>query len=167
MIDPSHSLARKIRRDDRYSLEAYNFVLEAMEFARKELGMGREAPSEVLQDETLPEDVFQEDDTLQETLSAELARKTQGQKHVTGQQLCEAARILALRQFGHMAHCVFRNWGINCTGDIGEIVFNMIKLNVMLKTPDDRREDFDDVFDLSGGLRFDFRKAMRNVETAR
>ncbi|MDA7978641.1 MAG: hypothetical protein MPJ50_07715 [Pirellulales bacterium] len=150
MIDPSHAVARKIRRSGRYSLEAYNFLLEAMEYAREELGMGREAASQMPPGES----------------PAQIAARTQGQKHVTGQQLCEATRLYALRQFGHMAHCVFRNWGIQSTSDIGEIVFNMIELNVMLKTPDDRREDFDDVFDLQQGLRFDFSKALRDVELA-
>lgn len=151
MIDPSQSLARKIRGDGRYSLEAYNFVLETMEFARDELGMGREAPPCPTND---PAD--------------ELPGGARGnQKHVTGQQLCEAARLYALCQFGHMASCVFRNWGIRSTSDIGEIVFNMIELKIMLKTPEDRREDFEDVFDLEDGLQFDFRKALRNVETAR
>lgn len=148
MIDPSHAAARKIRRDGRYSFEAYNFVLEAMEYAREELGMGREAESQAPLGES----------------ASKIAARTQGQKHVTGQQLCEAIRSFALHQFGHMARCVFRNWGINSTSDFGEIVFNMIRLNVMLKTSQDRREDFDDVFDFETGLRYDFVKAMRDFE---
>jgi uncharacterized repeat protein (TIGR04138 family) len=150
MIDPSHAAARKIRRDGRYSFEAYNFILEAMEYARDDLGMGREAESQLPPGES----------------AAHIAARTSGQKHVTGQQLCEAVRIYALRQFGYMARCVFHHWGIDATSDIGEIVFNMIRLNVMLKTPQDRREDFDDVYEFEQGFAFDFHKAMRDVEPA-
>ncbi len=148
MLDPSQAAARKIRRDGRYSFEAYNFVLEAMDYAREELGLGREAENATPLGES----------------AARIASPAQGQKHVTGQQLCEAIRSYALNQFGHMARCVFRNWGVNSTGDFGEIVFNMIRLKVMLKTPQDRREDFDDVFDFETGLRYDFAKAMRDFE---
>jgi uncharacterized repeat protein (TIGR04138 family) len=71
---------------------------------------------------------------------------------VTGQELCEAIRRFALDQFGYMAKTVFHQWGIRSTGDFGEIVYNLIRIRQMRKTREDRREDFDDVFDFDQGL---------------
>lgn len=152
MTDPLQAAAPLLRRDSRYSFEAYTFVLEAMEFAREELGMGREAETE----------------NAEESLDSygNVNPATCGQKHVTGQQLCEAIRLFALRQFGNMARCVFKQWGIMSTSDIGEIVFNMIDLRIMMKTPADCREDFDSVYEMDKGLRFDFSRAMRDIEPA-
>jgi uncharacterized repeat protein (TIGR04138 family) len=51
-----------------------------------------------------------------------------------------------------MAKCVLNQWGVRNTGDFGEIVFNLIAIREMKKTPEDRREDFNDVFDFDEGL---------------
>ena len=56
-------------------------------------------------------------------------------------------RRYALDQFGYMAAIVLKNWGITTTGDFGEIVYNMIRVEQMRKSPNDRREHFDDVYD--------------------
>ena len=56
-----------------------------------------------------------------------------------------------------MAKTVLNNWGIRETGDFGEIVFNLIRVGHMRKTARDRREDFDDVFDLDAALTRDFK----------
>ena len=69
------------------------------------------------------------------------------ERHLSGQELCEAIRRYAIDQFGLMAKCVLNNWGLHETGDIGEIVFNLIGIEQMRKTVHDRREDFDHVFD--------------------
>jgi len=46
-----------------------------------------------------------------------------------------------------MASVVLRSLGIHTTGDLGDVVYNMIGVGLMSKTPYDSREDFDDVFD--------------------
>ena len=51
-----------------------------------------------------------------------------------------------------MARLVLADWGIRSTGDFGEIVWNFIKIGTMSKSPNDRREDFDDVFDFETAL---------------
>jgi uncharacterized repeat protein (TIGR04138 family) len=68
-------------------------------------------------------------------------------RHVTGQDLCHALRHLALDQYGYLAKLVLANWGIHKTGDFGEIVYNLIKIGKMSKSDNDRRADFDDVFE--------------------
>jgi uncharacterized repeat protein (TIGR04138 family) len=51
-----------------------------------------------------------------------------------------------------MARTVFARWGIQRTGDFGEIVFNLIAAGLMSKTDEDTREDFRDVYDLDQAL---------------
>ena len=82
--------------------------------------------------------------------------KDEPERHVTGQQLCEAMRRYAHEQYGRLAKQVLNHWGITSTGDFGEIVFNLIEIGQMRKTPDDRREDFDDVFDFDEAFEHGF-----------
>ena len=65
-------------------------------------------------------------------------------------------RRYAHEQYGRLAKQVLNHWGITSTGDFGEIVFNLIEIGQMRKTPDDRREDFDDVFDFDEAFEHGF-----------
>ncbi|MEZ5326026.1 MAG: hypothetical protein R3F19_13325 [Verrucomicrobiales bacterium] len=67
--------------------------------------------------------------------------------HVDGSQLLDGFRRLALERFGPMAVTVLNEWGIHCTGDVGEMVFNLIDAEVFGKTDSDTREDFVGVYD--------------------
>ena len=126
------------RRDGRYNPEAYFFVFQSLQFAQEELvgAASDEPPSECPAPSDAPE------------------------RHVSGQLLCEAARQLALRQFGYLAECVFRSWGITKTGDFGEIVYGMIRHQLMKKTSDDCREDFENVYDIRAGLAHNFQISL-------
>ena len=66
--------------------------------------------------------------------------------HVTGQQLCEGSRQLALKHYGPMVPTVFEYWGIRKTDDFGEMVWNLIELGVFGKTDSDSREDFKNLY---------------------
>jgi uncharacterized repeat protein (TIGR04138 family) len=68
--------------------------------------------------------------------------------HVTGQELADALRILALRMWGPLAREVLRRWNIHRTRDFGEMVYLMIDLGLMGKQESDDIRDFDDVYDL-------------------
>jgi uncharacterized repeat protein (TIGR04138 family) len=68
-------------------------------------------------------------------------------RHVTGKELMEGIRVFALQEFGPMTVSVLESWGITRTADFGSIVFNLVESGKLGKTADDRREDFDDVFD--------------------
>jgi uncharacterized repeat protein (TIGR04138 family) len=125
-------LAEVARRDGRYAYEAYEFVFQALHHTQKMLG--REPPEGARHD---PEG--------------------ESKYHVSGPELLEGIRDLALREFGLLAHTVFRLWGIHSTADFGEIVFNLIEAGLMSKTPNDRREDFHNVYDLEEALVQGFR----------
>ena len=84
--------------------------------------------------------------------------------HVTGPELLNGVRDLALREFGLMARTVFRMWGVNATADFGEIVFNLIDANLMSKTDRDDRADFAGVYDLDEALVQGFRFEVTEAE---
>lgn len=67
-------------------------------------------------------------------------------RHITGQELAEGVRDLAIKRFGPMARTVLEHWGIHSTADIGAIVYALIECHVLIKQESDSREDFQDVF---------------------
>jgi uncharacterized repeat protein (TIGR04138 family) len=69
------------------------------------------------------------------------------QGHIKGGELCEAARDLAIREYGPAAKMVLNGWGIESTLDIGKIVFLMVDEGLLSKTEDDSLDDFRDGFD--------------------
>lgn len=140
MPDLIEKIKHLVRQDPRFKFEAYAFVFESLNYAQKEMGLGAVKTS----DAALDEPTSDEPDEMAE-------------RHLTGQELCEASRRYALEQYGYMAKCVLNSWGIYQTGDLGEIVFNLIRAGQMKKTKDDRREDFDDVFDFDTALEQGFR----------
>lgn len=68
-------------------------------------------------------------------------------RHISGRELAESVRDLALEKFGPMARTVLEHWGIHATSDVGDIVFLLIDTGVLIKRDEDAREDFADVFD--------------------
>ena len=118
-------IAEIVRRDPRYAYEAYEFVFAGLAYTQKALGR---APQ------------------------AEGGEEGEAAHHVSGPELLFGLRDFALREFGLLARTVFRRWGVNRTGDFGEIIFNLIDANLMSKTPEDNRRDFQDVYDLDQEL---------------
>jgi uncharacterized repeat protein (TIGR04138 family) len=68
-------------------------------------------------------------------------------RHISGQELAEGVRDLALERFGPMARTVLEHWGISATRDLGDIVFALVECGVLLRQDDDSPADFDNVFD--------------------
>lgn len=118
--------------DPRFRLEAYQFVRDALAYAHNVLHMVDDVP---------------------DALTAEI----QGERHLTGQQLCHAIRQYAVDQYGYMAKTVLNSWGIESTKHFGDIVYNLIRVGLMKKSPEDRREDFDDVYTFEQAFRDEFR----------
>lgn len=69
------------------------------------------------------------------------------ERHVTGQELLEGIRQLAMREFGLLAKAVFAHWGVRCTDDFGHIVFNMVNASILSTTDQDDILDFNDIYD--------------------
>jgi uncharacterized repeat protein (TIGR04138 family) len=139
MSDVQNPVAQLMREDPRYQLEAYQFVREALTYAQETMAAGGGG--------------LEEGESTGESLREETA---EGDRHLTGQQLCEAIRRYALEQFGFMAQVVLKSWGVTSTGDFGEIVYNLIRIGFMKKSETDRREDFDDVYIFDDAFRQNF-----------
>jgi uncharacterized repeat protein (TIGR04138 family) len=130
-------LAEVVRKDPRYAYEAYEFLFAALHHTQKMLGrQPREQPGE---------------------------ETPEPHHHVSGKELLQGVRDLALREFGLMARTVFRMWGIQRTDDFGEIVFNLVESNLMSKTSEDCREDFHAVFDLDKALVQDYQIQVEEI----
>ena len=160
MLDPTHPIAELLRRDARYHFDAYVFVFEALRFAHENLGMGAEQPTQQDADcqhglhelglSGLGLDADGEPHGGRER--GPTRRNEEFERHVSGQELCEAMRLYAHEQYGYLAKNVLNHWGLKSTSDFGEIVFNLIEIGQMRKTASDTREDFDKVFDFDEGF---------------
>jgi uncharacterized repeat protein (TIGR04138 family) len=77
-------------------------------------------------------------------------------RHITGAQLAEACRDLALERYGVLARTVLEHWGIRATEDIGDIVFAMVDLGLLVSQPNDSRDDFANVYDFDAAFERDY-----------
>jgi len=68
-------------------------------------------------------------------------------RHVTGRELLDGIKYLALERYGPMARAVLNSWGVRTTDDFGAIVFNLVDAGLLSKTEEDDIEDFRDVYD--------------------
>jgi len=76
-------------------------------------------------------------------------------RHVSGGELCESLRQLALVRFGPLAKDVLNFWGIRTTMDFGNIVFNLVEACLLLKTEQDSIADFINVYDFDAAFEED------------
>ena len=77
-------------------------------------------------------------------------------RHITGVELANACRELALERYDLMARVVLEHWGLSCTADIGDIVFTLVDLGFLLSQPQDTRDEFADVFDFDLAFERDY-----------
>lgn len=68
-------------------------------------------------------------------------------RHISGQELAEGLRDVALQRWGMLARTVLSQWGINNTLDFGRIVYAMIDAGIMGRSDDDELSDFKNVYD--------------------
>ncbi len=69
-----------------------------------------------------------------------------GDRHVSGQELCEGLRQYARKQFGLLARDVLCHWRVRTTEDFGKIVFAMVDAGLLRKSDDDSLRDFTGVY---------------------
>ena len=77
-------------------------------------------------------------------------------RHITGAELARACRDLALDRYGVMARLVLEHWGIRQTDDIGDIVFALVDLGLLISQANDTRDDFAAVFDFDQAFERDY-----------
>ena len=106
----------------RYPRDAYLFLKDALDYTRKALGReGR--------------------------LQRQPKRTVIKEQHMTGQELLEGIRELALQTYGPMTITVFEEWGILSCQDFGEMVFILVEHRLLKKTEQDSRADFEKGYD--------------------
>ena len=66
--------------------------------------------------------------------------------HVSGKELLEGFRELALAEFGPLAKTVLEDWGITKCSEVGEVVFQLVSLGVLGKNEDDKIDDFEELW---------------------
>jgi len=77
------------------------------------------------------------------------SRSLQRSGHVSGQELCEGARQLAVERFGYLARTVLESWNVRRTDDFGNLVYNLIEVGLLHKTEGDSITDFHEVYDFA------------------
>jgi uncharacterized repeat protein (TIGR04138 family) len=73
-------------------------------------------------------------------------------RHVTGQDLADGLRTLAMEKWGRMAKSVLNGWGVRNTRDFGEIVYLMIEYEWMSAQPTDTIDDFNNLYDFKAAF---------------
>ncbi len=88
------------------------------------------------------------------------------ERHISGKELLRGIRDLARERFGPMAKEVFHQWGVRCTEDFGEIVFNLVGEGLLQRRAQDSRKDFADGFDFEREFERGYRLKVPWEETA-
>jgi uncharacterized repeat protein (TIGR04138 family) len=122
--EKTETVLKIVRKDERYSSQAYYFIFDALDF------------------------------TLQ---------RIDKRRHVTGRELLEGIRLFATEHFGFLAKTVLNEWGLTCTQDFGEIVFNLVEAGLLSRTEKDTRKDFADVFEFDVAFDAEFRRSLSKV----
>ena len=141
MAEESYSLQQLVDKDARYPVEAYLFIREALAFASDSLELGAD-----------------------DAVSMEKLERSRRERHLSGQELCEAIRCYAVNQYGYMAKVVLNRWGIHATSDFGEIVYNMIDVGIMKKSSRDEKSHFDGVYSFDEAFVEDFQICSSNSQ---
>lgn len=87
-------------------------------------------------------------------------------RHITAAELCEGVRRTAVAEYGGLAETVLRDWGLRDTGDVGEIVFELVDRGELSASEGDRPEDFHGLFEFAGAFEAEFDTALAAVHLA-
>lgn len=153
---PDKPLDQIVREVGRYVIDAFIFVQECISVATERVHGPMSPPATDLaawmaRKGVTPEDLrrrWERGDLPPDIANAlrQLGGPEKMNRHVTGRQLCEVVRDVALEKWGLMARGVLARWGVHCTEDIGRIVFALVDNHWLQKQPTDTLADFDNVF---------------------
>ncbi len=107
-----------LHKKKQYHRNAYEFLFEALRYTQETLNRG-----------------------------VVLEGADEDSAHISGKELLEGIRQLALEKYGLLSQTVFRYWGVETTEDFGRIVFDLIERGEMRKTERDQLCDFIDIYD--------------------
>src|SRR5262245_38765897 len=105
MSDFCRQVVEVARQHRRFNPEAYLFIFHSLKFAQEELGYG--GMTEPARPRAAAGPSGAKSAAPDSAGGPESSEEGAVERHITGQQLCEAIRQLALREFGYMAKTVF------------------------------------------------------------
>jgi len=88
-------------------------------------------------------------------------------QHITGSQLLEGFRLLALERFGCLTVEVLEDWGLRHTDDVGAIVFSLVRNGLLGANENDSPTDFAGVYDFEKTFGSPFRTVSSGAGTGR
>jgi uncharacterized repeat protein (TIGR04138 family) len=158
------------RRDPRFRAEAYHFLLEALDHTLARRGMTRASAGGPAAASTPGSTGDPSPAAVEGPATADAMAAARGASipppvwNVTGRDLLEGFRDLALDRFGGLAREVLRSWGITRTGDVGSVVFNMVEGGLLQRTATDSPADYHEVFDFETAFDIAFADRLRKEE---
>ena len=84
--------------------------------------------------------------------------------HVSGKELLEGFRDLALKEFGPMAKTVLGEWGIFRCSHVGEIVFQLVQYGILGKSETDKPDDFQEIWTFSEAFESPFQPKPQSLK---
>ncbi len=105
-------------------------------------------------------------DSLDFTLKRAAETNSGRARHVSGSELLEGFRDLALEEFGPMASTLMELWGLTETRNVGEMVFHLIEEQMFGKQDSDNLEDFEEVFDFKQAFELPYLPRKRQAVNA-
>lgn len=154
---PKKTIEELVAEVGRYPIEAYQFLRDGLTFTVNKVH-GNETPMQqrihkLMQDEEMDLNILEQKYQAGE-LPQSVARYLDERggvasvnRHVSGQDLCWGMRDFALEKWGLMASTVLDGWNITSTDDFGRIVFALVENGFLQKQPNDKADDFADVYD--------------------
>ena len=150
------TVAYLIAREQRYPEEAFHFVREGLGFAADRVH-GQETEAHRVLYRYLGEEKLDWCDLIDRHASGALPDPVMNaieeaggcekiDRHVNGRQLCWGLRDFAIQRWGMLARTVLESWNVTTSADFGRIVFRFIDFDLMQKRPEDRLEDFENVY---------------------
>lgn len=86
--------------------------------------------------------------------------KLDAHRHITGRELLDALVEFMVKKYGLLAEFILKEWGVNSSEDVGEIVFELVEVGLLKKRREDSRCDFEG-YDLFSEIA---KKALRPPE---
>ena len=85
-------------------------------------------------------------------------------RHITGRELAEACRDLALARYGVMARLVLEHWGLRSSGDIGTVVFPDAELKIFLTASAEERAQRRRLQLQAAGIEADGHQLLKDIQ---
>lgn len=160
-MDLDASVRAICSKDPRFRAEAYHFLLEALDATLARRGGAASAEGATA--------TATADPPAPPTAGIRLTPEARGGGttppwNVTGRDLLEGFRDLALDRYGALAREVLRTWGVTRTDDVGAVVFNMVEGGLLQRTSTDSPADYHDVFDFETAFDRAFADRLRKEE---